>query len=341
MTLLAVLSIMGEAIAQPISSSPKQLSTTSNLIPTDNIPTTQSILSDLSLSSPVDPTITAQGNSTRSVLIREVRGHLTIKGQSVKVGDRLSVSDNEITTDNNSTATLEIDNYIGIIELAENTTIKIESLSPDSIKSDAGIYVVRGRVRLSIAKFVSKNSTSSSSNQSNETRIASLSNLTGIGEINQLAQTTTSAKNAPVRVRTPRGVAGVRGTSFGVNVGPNGKTGVDTIDGSVGVLGTSKEVAVNAGYWSIINPEGEPTVTKVNPTLSTLRIRSLSRLGSRNFRMLGQVQPMDLLYVNGQAIVTDADGKFRIEGELPSGRRVKIVVRGPSVRERIYELAVP
>jgi hypothetical protein len=270
-----------------------------------------------------------------------VHGNVTIKGQSVKVGDRLSVSDNEITTDNNSTATLEIDNYIGIIELAENTTIKIESLSPDPIKSDTGIYVVQGRIRLSIAKFVSKNSTSSSSNQSNETRIASLSNLTGIGEINQLAQTTTSAKNAPVRVRTPRGVAGVRGTSFGVNVGPNGKTGVDTIDGSVGVLGTSKEVAVNAGYWSIINPEGEPTVTKVNPTLSTLRIRNLSRLGSRNFRMIGQVQPMDLLYVNGQAIVTDAEGKFRIEGELPSGRRVKIIVRGPSVRERIYELAVP
>ncbi|OCR01866.1 hypothetical protein BCD67_05055 [Oscillatoriales cyanobacterium USR001] len=186
-----------------------------------------------------------------------MRGNVTIKGQSLKVGDRKSVSDNEIVTGNNSTATLEIDNYTGIIELAENTAVKIENLSTDPTNPVTAIFVSRGRVRLSIAKFVSKSAASNTSNQPSEIQIAGLSNLTGIGEINELAQGTkaqgtNSAKNAPVRVRTPRGVAGVRGTSFGVNVGPDGKTGVDTIDGSVGIFGTSKEVAVNAGYWSIL-----------------------------------------------------------------------------------------
>jgi peptide/nickel transport system permease protein len=37
----------------------------------------------------------------------------------------------------------------------------------------------------------------------------------------------------------------------------------------------------------------------------------------------------------------DRQGKFSIQGTLPPSRRLKIVVRGPSVTERHYSLAVP
>lgn len=339
LAVLAALSIMPEAIASPVSSSPKQLLNASKFL-APQIPIPRSIVSNFSNSTPVD-IIIGQGASERSLSIQELRGTATIGGRAAKVGDRLSVSDDELVTGNDSIVTLVIDNNSGIVEVAENTAVKIETLSADAANPVTAIFVSKGRVRLSIASSASKSSSYRALNGVSETRVAGLNNLTGIGQIYEVAQAANSAKNAPVRVRTPRGVAGVRGTSFGVNVGPDGKTGVDTIEGAVGFAGMQQEVAVNAGYWSVINFGGEPTFTKENPALSILRIRSLSRISSRTFRLFGQVQPMDLVYVNGEAIATDAEGKFRIEGDMPLSRRLKVTVRGPSVRERVYELAVP
>lgn len=339
LAVLAALSIMPEAIASPVSSSPKQLLNASKFL-APQLPIPRSIVSNFPNSTPVD-IITGQGASERSLFIRELRGKVTIGGRSAKVGDRLSASDDELVTGNDSIVTLVIDNNSGIVELAENTALKIETLSADTANPVTAFFIRKGRVRFSITPSASKSSTSSDLNRVSETRVAALNNLTGIGQVGEVAQATNSAKNAPVRVRTPRGVAGVRGTSFGVNVGPDGKTSVDTIDGAVGVAGIQQEVVVNAGYWSVINPTGEPNAIKENPALSTLRIRSLSKVSSRTFRMVGQVQPMDLVYINGEAIAADAEGKFRIEGELPASRLLKVTVRGPSVRERVYKLIVP
>ncbi|HLO48793.1 MAG TPA: hypothetical protein VK211_10305 [Kamptonema sp.] len=339
LTVLAALSLTPRTLAGPVSPSHKQLVNGSKFL-VAKLPTPRSITSNSSNSTLVD-IIKAQGASERSLSIQELRGTATIGGRSAKVGDRLLVSGDELVTGNDSIVTLVIDNNSGIVEVAENTAVKIETLSADAANPVTAIFVSKGRVRLSITSSASKSSSSRALNGVSETRVAGLNNLTGIGQIDEVAQAANSAKNAPVRVRTPRGVAGVRGTSFGVNVGPDGKTGVDTIGGAVGFSGIQQEVTVNAGYWSVINFGGEPTVTKENPALSILRIRSLSRISSRTFRLFGQVQPMDLVYVNGEAIATDAEGKFRIEGDLPLSRRLKVTVRGPSVRERVYELAVP
>lgn len=275
--------------------------------------------------------LVTQTVSARSLELVSFTGNVTIKGRPVKIGDRLLAGSDEISTANGATARLLIDNNIGSVELAENTTLKINSLEGgnDPVTS---FFVSRGRVRLSIARHATLPA---------DTPRADTSTVASLIPVNDLAQQNNSARRSRVRVETPEGVAGVRGTSFGVSVGPNGKTSSDSIDGSVGVAGSQQEVILNKNYWSTILPGQQPTAAKLNPTLAALRVRSLSRLGSRTFRFSGQVDPMDLVYINGEAIITDAEGKFRVEGTMPTSRRLTVVVRGPSVRERVYEIPVP
>lgn len=288
-------------------------------------------------------TINAQGAvAGRSLEIQEIRGSATLKGKPVAIGDRLWATGDEIITGDNSQVRLVLDNYLGVIEVSENTALQIETLSTAADGTPiTAIAVSKGRVRLSIRRSAGKPDRPNALNQLGEIRVAGLNHLTEMGHITELAQQSNpSAKNAPVRVRTPRGVAGVRGTSFGISVGPDGKTAVDTIDGAVAVAGTQQEVVVNAGYWVVINGS-EPTSAQLNPSLSELKVLSFIRLSANVFRLVGQVAPMDLVYINNQPIQTNAEGKFTLEGNLPVSRRLKVTVRDPSVRERMYELALP
>lgn len=287
-------------------------------------------------------TIKAQGTTAqRSLEVRAIRGTATFQGRPVKIGDRLSATGDEIITGNQSQVRLGIDNNLGTIEVLENTIIQLEILSTAADGTPVtAVSVPKGRVRLSIRHSAGKPPVSQALKKLDETRIATVANLTEINPISVLAQNSNSAKNAPVRVRTPRGVAGVRGTSFGVSVSPNGKTAVDTIEGTVAVAGAQQEVLVNAGYWVILD-DREPTSVKVNPPLSELQIKSLFRLSYNTFRLVAQVAPTDLIYINDRPIQTDLEGQFKIEGSLPLSRRLKIVLRGPSVRERVYQLVVP
>ncbi|PSB51615.1 iron dicitrate transport regulator FecR, partial [filamentous cyanobacterium Phorm 6] len=168
-----------------------------------------------------------------------------------------------------------------------------------------------------------------------------LNTFSGIAETSQIAQQKKSPRTAPVRVETPEGVAGVRGTSFGVSVG-DGKTSVETIEGAVGVSGsTDSEVVVNRGNATTIFSQSPPLAPSASPRLAQLKVRSLLRLSGDIYRLSGQINPINTIYVNNEAIKIDREGKFKIQGILPPSRRLNIVVRGPSVTERHYTLAVP
>ena len=275
----------------------------------------------------------------RGLLVEEVRGEVAVNGQPAQVNEFLQQPGTQITTGRRSTARLRIDSNIGVVELAPNTTVEIQTIS-----GSAGVdgnqmtvfSVTGGRIRLSISRFVSdifRNLLGGG----DINQIAALDTLSGLGEFGDLAQEGGSASESPLRVETPVGVAGVRGTSFGVAVGPSGKTGVSTIDGIVGVLAQGREEIVNAGFFSAISPDGAPTTAQSTPRLSDLRRFSVIRTGTNAVRLLGKVDPMDLVYVNGQAVETDADGNFEYVGGAGNGR-INIVVRGPSVRERHYSL---
>ena len=349
LAVLACLPFGRSTIASPLSPSPKQPSNVTKIVSVDRppaLPTGSKSPKNLAYSaanpSPAE-TIKAQGTASgRSLEIREIRGTVTFKGRQAVVGDRLLVPGDEIITGPNSTARLAIDNNIGIVEVAEKTAVKISSLSGAGGEKDTAIFVSLGRVRLSIGKTAATTPAANTSTIIPPNQIASLNTFSGLGKLNQIAQQKSSARTAPVRVETPEGVAGVRGTSFGVSVGPDGKTSVSTIEGAVVVSGrTDSEVVVNAGSATTIFPQTPPVAPSASRRLAQLKVRSLFRLSGDIYRLSGQINPIDLIYVNDEAIKIDRNGNFNIQGILPPSRRLKIVVRGPSVRERHYSLAVP
>ena len=345
LAVLACLPFGRSTIASPLSPSPKQPSGVTKIVSTDRPPAptnSKSPKNPASLAANPSPakTIQAQGTASgRSLEIREIRGTVTFKGRQAVAGDRLLAPGDEIITGPDSTARLAIDNNTGIVEVAEKTAVKISSLSGEK---DTAIFVSLGRVRLSIGKTAATTPAPNTSTIIPPNQIASLNTFSGLGKLNQIAQQKSSARTAPVRVETPEGVAGVRGTSFGVSVGPDGKTSVSTIEGAVVVSGrTDAEVVVNGGSATTIFPQTPPVAPSASPRLAQLKVRSLFRVSGNIYRLKGQVNPIDIVYVNNQAIKIDRNGNFSIQGILPPSRRLKIVVRGPSVTERHYSFAVP
>ena len=336
-------------IASPLSPSPKQPSNPTKIVSVDRPPAlptdskSPKNLARLAANSSPAETIKAQGTGGgRSLEIREIRGTVTFKGIPAVVGDRLLAPGDEIITGPDSTARLAIDNNTGIVEVSENTAVRISDLSSSAGgQTDTAIFVSRGRVRLSVGKTAATTPAANTSTIILPNQIVALNTFSGLGKSSQIAQQTSSARSAPVRVETPEGVAGVRGTSFGVSVGA-GKTAVETIEGAVGVSGsTNSEVVVNSGNATTIFPQTPPVEPLASPRKAELKVRRLVRLSGNIYRLRGEINPIDIIYVNDELIKIDRKGNFQIQGILPPSRRLQIVVRGPSVTERHYSLAVP
>ena len=349
LALLACLPAFRSTIASPLPPSAKQQSNPTKIVSVDRQPalptgskSPKNLQTVAANPSPVKA-LKAQGTAAgRSLEIKEIRGTVTFKGRPAVVGDRLLAPGDEIITGPDSTARLAIDNNTGIVEVAEKTAVKISDSSSSAGGNDTAIFVSRGRVRLSIGKTAAPTASATTSTIIEPNQIAALNTFSGLGKSEPIAQQKKSPRTAPVRVETPEGVAGVRGTSFGVSVGADGKTAVETIEGAVGVSGNNdSEVVVNRGSATAIFPQTPPAPPSASPRLAQLKVRSLLRLGGNIYRLRGQINPIDIIYVNNQAIKIDRQGKFTIQGILPASRRLKIVVRGSSVRERHYSLAVP
>ncbi len=346
LAMFACLSPFRGTIASPLSPSPTQPSNPTKIISVDQAPTASkspknpaTVAANPSLAKALKAQGTAAG---RSLEIQEIRGTVTFKGRPAVVGDRLLAPGDEIITGPDSTARLAIDNNIGIVEVSEKTAVKISDLSSSAGENDTAIFVSRGRVRLSIGKTAAPTASANTSTIIPPQQIAALNTFSGIAETSQIAQQKKYPRTAPVRVETPEGVAGVRGTSFGVSVGPDGKTSVETIEGTVEVSGrTDSEVVVTRGNATAIFPETPPVAPSASPRLAKLKVRSLSRLSGNIYRLSGQINPIDIIYVNNETIKIDRQGNFKIQGILPPSRRINIVVRGPSVTERHYSIAVP
>ncbi|MEG3939086.1 FecR family protein [Microcoleus sp. S36b_A3] len=349
LAVLACLPAWSGAIASPISPSLKQQSNFTKIVSDPRPPAkpSDSKYPENPAESGANPspaaTTNAQGTAARrSLQITEIRGTVSFKGRPAVAGDRLTEPGDEIITGADSTARIAIDNNGGIVEVAQNTAVRISNLSGSAEgEKETAIFVSRGRVRLSVSKT---NATTPAANTSTiipPNQIAALNTFSGLGNSMQIAQQKKSARTAPVRVETPEGVAGVRGTSFGVSVS-DGKTSVETIEGAVAVSGsTDSEVVVNGGSATTIFRQSPPAPTSTSPHLAELQVRSLFRLSGNIYRLSGQINPIDIIYVNNEAIKIDRDGKFKIQGVLPPSRRLNIVVLAPSVRQRHYILVVP
>ena len=250
-------------------------------------------------------------NQERYLECTEVNGDVTYYSNQflkaverpAKVGDRISRSGEGIRTNNGSSATLTVDNGIGTTKLAENTNLQVKNLGRGrNGASSTQLAMNRGRVRAKVRTFTNPQSSFS--------------------------------------IQTPTGVAGVRGTEFVVVVEPNGGTRISTLEGIVAVSGQNQTEEVKSGYFSTIDPGQPPTI----PTLASANLKVSFQLlpapDNGKVRVVGVVNPINLVFVEEEALDVSATGAFDTIVSVPANGRLKLIVRNPLGEEQVYELVV-
>lgn len=279
--------------------------------------------------------------ATSTLRIEEIRGAgiATINGRPVRVGSTLETGA-ELVTGENTTVRFRIEGRGGSIEVAEFSRFSVDNLATGAID----LQILEGRATFALSSFSPSNSAGLERHLFTAATGLKTLEVSDISQINLedspgIAQNS-GRGNYNFRVRTPTGVTGVRGTAFGVDVGPNGQTGVSTVSGTVVAAAQNQEQLVNSGEYVIISPNSPPTLAQPTPPEAKLKVLVHQTRGGNRVRVFGQVDRPDLVYINGQAIETDPDGNFAVILDRPTNRILRFVIRGPAVRERVYEIPV-
>lgn len=240
--------------------------------------------------------------------VRQVQGSVAYQGprfhRSARPGDRLLAVSQGITTGKRSSATLALDTHIGSVNLSENTSVQVKSLL---IRPGGGrvtiLSITRGQARLRVRPF--------------------------------------NNRGSRLEIHTPSGVAGVRGTVFGVSVDSEGKTGIYTLMGTVEALAQEQSVLVKEGQAAIIPLGQPPTAPEFKPENQQLDVQSISRISTNKVRLTAKVDPLNVVLINDELLETDLEGKLDAIVPLPVTRQLRVVVRTPLGKEHIYVQMVP
>lgn len=246
---------------------------------------------------------------SRWLAVRQLDGDVTFltstQSRPARRGDRLQNIGDGVTTAASASATLEVDTQIGTIEVAEQTQLKVQSL--EVTPSDGRIthlQVDRGRVRLQIRSFTNPDSR--------------------------------------LEIETPAGISGVRGTEFGINVAPDGKMGVATLEGNVATSAQGEEVEVPAGFQNVTIP-GEPPSQPVpfsNEPRLDYQVERIIRRGIRRIVLNGQVDPTSTVLIKDKLQSIDRDGRFSLVFPAPSRLRLQVTVITALGQEQTYDLVL-
>ncbi len=245
----------------------------------------------------------------RWLSIQQTSGNVTYQRRSVnrsaKVGDRLEAVGDGLTTGSGSSASLMVDTGIGTINVLEKTKLSVQALD---VAPDYGritrLQVSQGQVRLKLRRFTNRGSR--------------------------------------LEIRTPAGLSGVRGTEFGVLVQADGKTGLATLSGAVVTGAQGRSVSVPAGFQNFTIP-GEPPSVPVplrDDTRFQYELQQEIDQGVRKIRLIGQVDPVNSVTVDGQPQTTDRTGRFDALYFAPSFLRIQVVVTTPLGKTESYDLAL-
>jgi hypothetical protein len=244
----------------------------------------------------------------RWLSLQQLKGQVTYwqntGSRPARSSDRLQSVGDGASTGKNSSAVLRIDLGIGQVNLSENTRVNVRQLvSTSNGGRVTRLNVATGRVQVQVRPFTNPDS--------------------------------------QLEIETPSGVAGVRGTQFGVNVQQSGKMSIATNAGSVASSAQGKSVFVNAGFQNFTIP-GEPPSAPVplrnDTTLKYEFVKSFEN-GVRRLRLEGQVDAVNTVLVNEIEQNTDRNGKFRVELDATSFPQVRVTVLTPLGLRRDYALA--
>jgi hypothetical protein len=224
--------------------------------------------------------------------------------QPANVGTKLQKVGDSIGTGKNSRTMLALDTEIAFVEVAENTKLQIQKLHSTSNNGKVTeLLLTGGQVRL---------------------KVRPLNN-----------------RESRLEIKTPAGITGVRGTEFGVSVQPSGKTGVATLKGQVVTSAQGKTVSVNKGFQSLIIP-GKPPSPPVRLRDDTiLQIKILADMGNQQAKIAGKVDPVNLVILANEPLITNQNGEFEVITALPNNRKIAVSITTPLGKKQKYELAVP
>lgn len=224
--------------------------------------------------------------------------------QPANVGTKLQKVGDSISTGKNSRTILALDTEIAFVEVAENTKLQIQKLHSTSNNGKVTeLLVTSGQVRL---------------------KVRPLNN-----------------RESRLEIKTPAGITGVRGTEFGVSVQPSGKTGVATLKGQVVTSAQGKTVSVNKGFQSFIIPGKPPSPPVRLQDDTSLQIKILADMGNQQAKIAGKVDPVNLVILANEPLITNQNGEFEVITALPNNRKIAVSITTPLGKKQKYELAVP
>jgi FecR protein len=218
-----------------------------------------------------------------------------------RIGTRLQKPGESLRTGRRSSATLAVDSNFGTIQVAENTILQIERMKiGDRGERLTNLKVITGQVRLNLRKSTNPDTL--------------------------------------LQVQTPSGITGVRGTDFGVSVQTSGKTGIATLSGKVEAIAEGKTVAIGDSLQSLVMPKEPPDDPTPLKNDTSLDLQSFSPVEENKVRIVGQVDGVNLVFINNQPISTDRAGKFDATLPSPSKCRLMVSVSTPLGKQQDYNL---
>jgi len=224
--------------------------------------------------------------------------------QPANVGTKLQKVGDSISTGKNSRTILALDTEIAFVEVAENTKLQIQKLHSTSNNGKVTeLLVTGGQVRL---------------------KVRPLNN-----------------RESRLEIKTPAGITGVRGTEFGVSVQPSGKTGVATLKGQVVTSAQGKTVSVNKGFQSFVIPGKPPSPPVRLQDDTSLQIKILADMGNQQAKIAGKLDPVNLVILANEPLITNQNGEFEVITALPNTRKIAVSITTPLGKKQKYELAVP
>ncbi|WP_071191975.1 FecR family protein [Trichormus sp. NMC-1] len=256
--------------------------------------------------------VSAQNNFqlrvNRYIEVRRVSGDVTYQNgktsRSARIGIKLKNVGDSISTGQRSSSMLALDTGIAFVQVAENTKLEIQKLQQTRNGGHiTNLQVRSGQVRLKVRPFTHKDSS--------------------------------------LQIETPAGIAGVRGTEFGVSVQPTGNTGVATLSGSVSTTAQGQSVYINKGFQSLVIPGEPPSAPLPLQNDTSLNLQVLKEAGNQQARIVAKVDPVNLVIFANRPLTTDRSGKFDITIPMPANRRVAVTVTTPLGKKQDYELVVP
>jgi hypothetical protein len=249
----------------------------------------------------------------RALAVSDVTGTVVVRleggksSEAARAGQRLEQVGDSIETQAGAKAVLMLDTQAGTIELAPNTLLRIEymSVSPKG-GYQTQLFLERGQAKVKVKKF--------------------------------------SNPDSSLEIQTPAGVSGVRGTEFGLTVQPSGDTGIGTQEGKVLVTGQGQSVEIPAGYQTLLRLGRTPESVRALINRPQLRLRWLTSTQAGQIRVAGQIDPINLLWVNQVAYPIDAWGRFDLllpiaPPQLRSPLTATVIT--PLGQQQRYELAIP